>query len=118
MPSSSTLLLLILRRIIYLPAAAGLCSSPITAPAMGISGRNITTTSGPTARPISSVHQGRNINSGSELKRLIAVGLALFCGAAGAAPSADPYFGMIIGEEWTELDRAVHERLAADPLDG
>jgi tetratricopeptide (TPR) repeat protein len=52
------------------------------------------------------------------LKRLIAVAVALFCGAAGAAPSADPYFGLIIGEDWAELDRLAHERLAADPLDG
>ncbi len=64
------------------------------------------------------MHLGRNINSGSELKRLIAVAVGLFCVAAGAGQSPDPFFGLVIGEEWTELDRAAHERLAADPLDG
>ncbi len=26
--------------------------------------------------------------------------------------------GLIIGEQWSELDNIAHERLAADPLDG
>lgn len=67
------------------------------------------------------MHQGRNINSGSELKKLIA-GAAALLGVWAAAPTAaraasDPYFDMIIGENWTELDRLARERLAADPLD-
>ena len=37
---------------------------------------------------------------------------------SGAARAADPMFDLIIGEQWSELDRVAHERLAADPLDG
>ncbi len=48
--------------------------------------------------------------------------VALICvltgGLSGAAQAADPMFDLIIGEQWSELDRVAHERLAVDPLDG
>jgi tetratricopeptide (TPR) repeat protein len=56
------------------------------------------------------------------LKRHFAGIFALICvltgGVSGAARAADPMFDLIIGEQWSELDRVAHERLAADPLDG
>jgi len=71
---------------------------------------------------MSSVHQGRNISSESDLKSVLAgigalIGV-LAGGIAGSAQAADPMFDLIIGEQWSELDRVAHERLAADPLDG
>ena len=46
----------------------------------------------------------------------------LFCmmtaAASAAVQPADPMLGLIIGEQWSELDLVAHERLAADPLDG
>jgi len=54
-------------------------------------------------------------------KHLAGIG-ALICvmtgGLSGAAQAADPMFDLIIGEQWSELDRVAHERLAVDPLDG
>jgi tetratricopeptide (TPR) repeat protein len=56
------------------------------------------------------------------LKKLFA-GLCVFlCVIAGTlsegASAADPMFDLILGEQWSELDRLAHERLAEDPLDG
>ena len=71
---------------------------------------------------MSNVHQGRNISSGFDVKRLFAGLCALMCVLTGpvtaAGQSADPMLDTIIGEQWPELDLIANERLAADPLDG
>lgn len=68
------------------------------------------------------MHQGRNTSSGFDVKTHLAWFCTLICvlagGFSGAVQAADPMFDLIIGEQWSELDRVAHERLAADPLDG
>jgi len=80
------------------------------------------TISGQRARRTSNVHQGRNTSSGFDLKRIFAglymLGCMVTAAASAAAQPADSMLGLIIGEQWSELDLIAHERLAADPLDG
>ena len=42
----------------------------------------------------------------------------LTAAASAAAQPADSMLGLIIGEQWSELDMIANDRLAADPLDG
>lgn len=57
------------------------------------------------------------------LKNLLVGICAMICVLAGGTPGTaraadDPLFARVIGEDWTGVQNAAHQRLDADPLDG